>query len=96
MLAFVAMPLYAQEEDVVAVEDNQIVAEDVVAEDANGVEEMDDKQLVQYLYSIKDNDSFNNDQKAALFAYASRLKQQQGANTADMLMRMEGNLTKES
>ena len=36
------MPLYAQEEDVVAVEDNQIVAEDVVAEDANGVEEMNE------------------------------------------------------
>lgn len=59
-----------------------------------GIDEMDDKQVVQYLYDIKSNDSFNNDQKAAMFAYTSRLKQQQGANTADMLMRMEGNLSK--
>ncbi|MBR0263566.1 MAG: zeta toxin family protein, partial [Prevotella sp.] len=61
-----------------------------------GIEEMDDKDVADYLYSIKDNEAFSNDQKAALFAYASRLKQNQGANVADMLMRMEGGLSQEN
>lgn len=58
----------------------------------SGIEEMDDNAVVDYLYGLKDDDNFNAEQKAALFAYTSRLKQYQGANTASMLMRMEGNL----
>lgn len=56
------------------------------------IDNMDDKQIVDLLYGIKDDDKFNNEQKAAMFGYAARLKQYQGANVADMLMRMEDNL----
>ena len=61
----------------------------------DGIDEMPDNEIANYLYDIKGNDAFSNDQKAALFAYVSRLKQYQGASTADMLMRIEGNLSKE-
>ncbi len=57
------------------------------------IEMMDDSKIPDFLYSIKDDDNFSNEQKAAMFGYASRLKQYQGANVGDMLMRMEGNLT---
>lgn len=56
------------------------------------IEELDDKKIADFLYGIKDDDKFSNEQKAALFGYAARLKQYQGANVGDMLMRMEGNL----
>lgn len=59
------------------------------------IDNMDDKDIAGFLYGIKDDGNFNNEQKAAMFGYAARLKQYQGANTADMLMRMEGNLTDE-
>lgn len=59
------------------------------------IDNMDDKDIADFLYGIKDDDNFNNEQKAAMFGYAARLKQYQGANTADMLMRMEGNLSNE-
>lgn len=62
----------------------------------DGIDMMDDKEVAKYLYSIKDNDAFSKEQKAALFAYTARLKQYQGAEVADMLSRMEGNLTEEN
>lgn len=62
----------------------------------DGIDMMDDKDVAKYLYSIKDNDAFSKEQKAALFAYTARLKQYQGAEVADMLSRMEGNLTEDN
>lgn len=56
------------------------------------IEELDDKKIADFLYGIKDDDNFTKEQKAAMFGYAARLKQYQGANVADMLMRMENNL----
>ena len=58
-----------------------------------GINNMDDQEIGNYLYSIKDNEAFNGQQRAALFGYAARLKQEQGSNVGDMLMRMEGNLS---
>ena len=69
--------------------------EDEWAVHKGAIENMDDKELPKFLYSLKDDDSFSKEQKAALFGYASRLKQWQGANVADMLVRMEGNLSKD-
>ena len=56
------------------------------------IDDMDDKKIADFLYDIKDDDKFSNEQKAAMFGYAARLKEYQGANVADMLMRMENNL----
>ena len=59
------------------------------------IDNMDDKDIADFLYGIKDDNNFTPEQKSAMFGYAARLKQYQGANTADMLMRMEGNLSNE-
>lgn len=59
----------------------------------DAINNMDDNEVGNYLYSIKDDEAFNAQQRAALFDYAARLKQQQGSNVGDMLMRMEGNLS---
>jgi N12 class adenine-specific DNA methylase len=62
----------------------------------SGIDQMEDKDVVDYLYSIKDNSAFTNEQRAALFSYAARLKQYQGANVADMLNKMEGGLSEDA
>ena len=57
------------------------------------IESLDDDKIADFLYGIKDDDQFSREQKAAMFGYAARLKQYQGANVGGMLMRMEGNLS---
>ena len=42
----------------------------------DAIEEMDDKQVADYLYSIKDNNAFSNEQKASLFALHSQEESQ--------------------
>ena len=59
----------------------------------DAIDMMDDKDVAQYLYSIKNNDAFTPEQRAALVGYTARLKQYQGASVADMLSRMEGNMS---
>lgn len=57
------------------------------------IDGMEDDKIADFLYGLKGDKNFSREQKAAMFGYAARLKEYQGANVADMLMRMEGNLS---